>query len=237
MSKHHHRGMDDAMPPRSAQLLLYVSGELPDGQRQAIDRQLQADPALRRELERLRAVESSIRTTLSEADAGEPIDVRLRGIDREMSRLLRQWNVDRVTARPTVDDVHRTPFRRVPLWLYPLAAAAAVALLLGVWSLVLREPTAVPIAGIDTPEQPDDNDPTANPGPDLVADRGFDFANLTTDGDEPDEFTEHLAAVEWNPLGDVGGDSLATLERDYHSLQLMEYSQYGSPVTSSGGSR
>lgn len=236
MSRHQHRDTDDAMPPVSAQLLLYLNGELPDTQRQAIDRQLQADPALRRELEQLRSVESSIKTTLAEADAAEPIDVRLRGIDRGMSHLFRQWNVDRLTARPTADDVRRTPFRRVPLWLYPLAAAAAVALLLGVWSLVLREPTAVPIAGIDTTEQPDDNDPTANPGPE-VADRGFDSANLPADGDEPDEFSEHLASVEWNPLGDVGGDSLATLERDYHSLQLLQFSQYGSPATPSGGSR
>lgn len=127
------------------QLLLYLAGELPADQARAIDTRLASDAALRAELESLRAAEAMLHQGLRTADAAEPIDAHLRLIDRGVGRMLQQWQVDRAT-RPTVATQARKS-RRLPLWLYPLTAAAIVAVGLGTWSLTLGPDNEGPAPG------------------------------------------------------------------------------------------
>ncbi len=119
--------------PDHAQLLLYLAGELSPGERHAIESKLAGDGALRQELDALRTAESAINQGLSSLDAQEPIDARMRSVDRQVSRLLSQWQVDRLTQ--TAQPATSRRIRRVPVWLYPLSAAALVMVCLGVWYL------------------------------------------------------------------------------------------------------
>lgn len=235
MSKPDPRNLDrdTAAAPAPAQLLLYLAGELPEPQRAALDRRLATDEALRADLDDLRASHEAFTAGLAAADAAEPIDVRLRGIDRGMARVFKQWNVDRLRAKPlSAGDAGLARFRRVPIWLYPLAAAAAVALMLGVWSLAVRDPSGTPITTVNAEE---DDEGEQDPAPSLPDPAGV--AGGPRPGEAvPDEIGQQVASLAWNPLGDVGAESLASLERDLEAMRMLDYAQYGSN-DDPGGSR
>lgn len=155
--------------PDHAQLLLYLAGELPPTEQRAIESKLAGDAALRQELDTLRSAESALNQGLSSLDAQEPVDVRLRSVDRQMSRLLSQWQVSRLTQTALPETSRRN--RRVPVWLYPLSAAALVMVCLGVWYLsfdrnadgtLVMTPDDADVRPIDGGrlEEPSEDDPT-----------------------------------------------------------------------------
>lgn len=184
-------GGNDQINPEQAQLLLYLAGELSSTERRALEAKLAADASLRQQLVDLQRVESSINQTLSSIDAADMLQSRLPHIERQTSRAIAQWNIDRHT--PASPQVVRMRIKRVPIWLYPLAAAAVVMVGLGVWWLSLE---ALPDNVLVRPNPPKDErnwfDDFATEDPE----EGFDLA-----------------------LGSTGSDTFEQLERDMSLLQ------------------
>jgi hypothetical protein len=203
--------MESNEPDASAldqELVLYVWDELPAAQRLALDQKISSDPALRNKVEALRATQGVIATGFAALDQVDSIDVRLHGIDRTTTRMMRQWQVDRLTRKPDAPGVARTRFRRVPLWMFPLSAAAAVLLVLGVWSLVLQN-------GSDSPSSPSE----IVRG---VDDTEGDVSNAAgEDGNSPGG---QFATASWNPLSGVDNSGeIEALDRDFARLEVLHY--------------
>lgn len=172
----------------SVRALLYLSGEMPPAERRAFELELSRDAGLQRELETLREAEAAFNQGLSSLDAAEPIDARVRSAERQWSRSLAQWQVNRLseTTEPAV-----IRLKRFPLWLYPLSAAAVVLIALGGWYLsfdrnadgTLAGPPERDIPTIPMIEIPDDETPT----PDLEL--------AITDGDSFGELEEEMSKL------------------------------------------
>lgn len=174
-----------------AQLLLYLAGELSASERRALEAKLAADASLRQQLVDLQRVETSINQTLSSIDAADMLQSRLPSIERQVSRTIAQWNVDR--HAPSAPLIARTRIKRVPLWMYPLAAAAMVMVGLGIWWLSLEAlPENVLVKGNPQREERNWYDDFASENPD----EGFDLA-----------------------LNNTGSDGFEQLERDLFLLQ------------------
>ena len=109
-------------------LLLYLADELSPEDRAEVERRLLADPELRAELESLREAQALADSRLAALYAATPVDEG--AAVRNVSRALRQWQArPRVAAPAGAADAGP---RRFPPWAYPVAVAAAVALVAGV---------------------------------------------------------------------------------------------------------
>jgi hypothetical protein len=195
--------------PEQAHLLLYLSGELPPRDASALERRLAAEPALRDELDALRQVHVELNRAFAAADAAEPIDARVRSAERLAARVVAQWQVDRATARRTAAAAApRRAARNVPVWLYPLSAAALVMVGLGVWSLSVNDPAVTSlddgIAGVD-------HAPPVGQGAaaDLLPEWMYEGIASHGDGDE--------LAVSTVP----GVDGISSMESGLAELQLL----------------
>jgi anti-sigma factor RsiW len=184
-------GGNEQINSEQAQLLLYLAGELSTTERRALEAKLSADTSLRQQLADLQRIETSINQTLSAIDASDMLQSRLPSVERQTFRAIAQWNVDR--HAPAAPAAARMRVKRVPVWLYPLAAAALVMVGLGIWWLSLEAlPDGVLVRA--NPQRPDRN--------------WFDdFA--------PENLEEGLDLA----LGDTGSDSFEQLERDMSMLQ------------------
>lgn len=120
-----------------AQLLLYLYGELSAAQRREIETKLASDATLRQELEKLRQTEMAVNQGLSAADSREPLESRVRSSERQIGKILQQWQVDRVVAMQQTR-APRQKGHRIPYWLYPLSAVAMVMMTLGIWYLSMN---------------------------------------------------------------------------------------------------
>jgi anti-sigma factor RsiW len=170
--------------PDQARLMLYLAGEMSSQERRSFEAVLAQDARLRQELDVLRQIESGVNKSLSAADASESISGRLPVIEKHVARALAQWQVDRLTL--SAPAVPRTRIRRVPVWLYPLSAAAAVMVCLGVWWLsletenVAQQPLNPPPAFLSgDPDAPFDLS-LADVGSDTFSDLERDMAMLQT---------------------------------------------------------
>lgn len=112
-------------------LLMYLSGELPMGDRTEVERRLASDPALRQALEDLRGAQASVNELLRADDASTPLPVSSAVAVRHVSRSIRQWQVDRFTAPPA--DVAPARGLRYPWWIYPTTSVAALLIAFLVW--------------------------------------------------------------------------------------------------------
>lgn len=184
-------GGNEQINSEQAQLLLYLAGELSASERRALEAKLAADAPLRQQLADLQRVETSINQTLSSIDSADMLQSRLPSIDRQTSRVIAQWNVDR--HAPSAPQAARMRVKRVPVWLYPLAAAALVMVGLGTWWLSLEAlPDNVLVKGNPPKEERNWYDDFASENPE----EGFDLA-----------------------LSDTGSDTFEQLERDLSLLQ------------------
>lgn len=126
-------------------LLMYLADELPPEDRVEVEALLQVDEGLRAELERLDGERHMMESGLASLDATLRLPTEERGVGR-VGRMMRQWTADRM--RP-VEYASEETVRRFPWWGYPIATAAAVALLLLIWWQALP-PTGeapLPLAG------------------------------------------------------------------------------------------
>jgi anti-sigma factor RsiW len=126
------RSLLQQLENNEAILLMYLSGEL-DAQDQAeVSQLLGADRGLAAQLKQMEMEQTSLLTTLATLDPPTSDATAARRL-RDVSRLIKRWQVEQLTRPPA-------PVRRhtlgVPRWAYPVAAAAAVlCLVLGWWGL------------------------------------------------------------------------------------------------------
>jgi len=118
-------------------LVMYLAGELTNGDKAAVERRLAAEPKLAAELDRLRELQAFCVDTLRRGDAEQRLPVSEGVAVRRISRAMQQWQIDRVRARPAMKK------RGLPLpwWCYPAAAAAAIIIGFLVWSS--RQPVTI----------------------------------------------------------------------------------------------
>ena len=111
-------------------LVLYISGELANGEKAALERRLANEPALAGELEKLRAAHGFCGEAIAAVDATAKMPVGEGVAVRRVSRAMQQWQVDRIRAAPL------TQKKGLPLpwWSYPVAVAASVIIAFLVWS-------------------------------------------------------------------------------------------------------
>lgn len=106
-----------------ALLLMYLAGELPPAELEAVALRLKSDAALRAKLAELRAAQAVYLQTLQALDAAEAPPIPDEVSRRQAARLVRQWTTRRLmqpraAARPRA--------AALPWWSYPVAAAAAI---------------------------------------------------------------------------------------------------------------
>lgn len=112
---------------QTSELLMYLAGELPHRQSMALEKRLAADSVLARELESLRELQSDFDSQMQALD-GKRIPGQAMAVAR-ISRAMRMHGVSQEA------DETLAPRRvlRMPAWAYPIAAAAAVALVYVGW--------------------------------------------------------------------------------------------------------
>ena len=109
-------------------LVLYLAGELANGEKTAVERRLASEPALAAELQRLRDAQAFCVQAIQTADAGARMPVGEGVAVRRVSRAMQQWQVDRVRATPLVRR------KKIPWWSYPVAVAASIIVGFLIWS-------------------------------------------------------------------------------------------------------
>jgi len=113
-----------------AMLLMYLADELPADDRVEVEQMLASDAGLRAELESLGATHAAVMSGLSKFDKATPLPVSESVAARSISRLMKQWQIDRLARQPAA-----APRRawRVPWWVYSGSVAAAVLLAVVAW--------------------------------------------------------------------------------------------------------
>jgi anti-sigma factor RsiW len=143
------RSLLEHLDSPDAVLLMYLADELPAEDRTRVERMLADDAALRGEFERLRAAQESIDGALAGADTARPLPGSEAAGVRQVGRMIRNWQVERLTRSAGARDAHAPRNLRFPYWSYPLAAAAAVTLAFVAWYVNLPEPGKM--AAMDAP--------------------------------------------------------------------------------------
>ena len=129
-------------------LLMYLADELGAEDRREVEQMLSRDGGLRAELEKIRAAQIAVMAAIASLDQSAPLAVSTPAAVRHVSRLMKQWQVDRL-ARPLAEAQKRGP--RFPWWAFPaasVATAAGVLIALMVWWGMKSD---VPIAGTGLP--------------------------------------------------------------------------------------
>jgi anti-sigma factor RsiW len=108
-------------------LLMYLADELGADDRREVEQMLAGDATLAAELERIRAAQDAVMSAIGAMDQSAPLRVSTPVATRQISRLMKQWQVDRLTLHPVVVAKKGS---RIPWWGYPAASAAAAAVML-----------------------------------------------------------------------------------------------------------
>src|SRR4051794_36282195 len=103
-------------------LVMYLAGELTNGDKAALERRIANEPALAAELARLREAQAYCVDTLKAADATMKMPVTEGVAVRRVSRAMQQWNFDRIRAAAPAGKRGV----RIPWWSYPVAVAASL---------------------------------------------------------------------------------------------------------------
>src|SRR5258708_6576648 len=126
---------------------MYLADELPAGERAQVEQLLASDASLRQELETLRSAQDQFVHQMAGADSAASTLGEASSINR-ITRAMRQHHVRRVLT-PAAESSKSVHFwARVPRWGYPIAAAAAVALVyVGYWTIKAPDPTRMVAVG------------------------------------------------------------------------------------------
>lgn len=123
-----------------AVLLMYMAGELPDADRAEVEQMLAADPALRASLAEMTSMHDHMIAMLSQADSALHLSRREAAV-RQVSLAINQAKVDGLRAPAPASHPARSR-TRIPVWAYPVAAAAL--LVIGIMIFNGQHPTAAP---------------------------------------------------------------------------------------------
>src|SRR6266478_4216615 len=126
---------------------MYLADELPAGERAQVEQLLASDASLRQEFETLRSAQDQFVHQMAGADATASTLGEASSINR-LTRAMRQHQVRRVLT-PVAETTTSAHFwSRVPRWGYPIAAAAAVALVyIGYWTIKAPDPSHMVAVG------------------------------------------------------------------------------------------
>lgn len=125
-------------------LLMYLAGELPDADRAEVEQMLAADPALRVALAEMTAMNEHMATVFAQADGALHLSRREAAV-RQVSLAINQAKVEgHRTPAPAAEQARSRT--RIPVWAYPLAAAAM--LVVGIMVFNKKQPVG-PINGGD----------------------------------------------------------------------------------------
>jgi anti-sigma factor RsiW len=113
-----------------AVLQMYLADELPADDRVEVEQMLATDPGLRAVLEDLRLAQDLVIGSLRKLDQATPLAVSTPVAARQMSRLIKQWQVDRLARQAAAPPKRKF---RLPAWAYSAATAAAVLVAVVVW--------------------------------------------------------------------------------------------------------
>lgn len=114
-------------------LVMYLADELPAEDRAEVEQMLRTDARMRAELQRLQAVDELLREDAGRAAEGGSLRLRDAALVRETGRAIRQWQAERAAADAASSAGEVVARARSRWWLYPVAAAAAVAILFLAW--------------------------------------------------------------------------------------------------------
>jgi hypothetical protein len=113
-------------------LQMYLADELGVEDRREVEQMLRGDAGLAAELDELRAAQNAVMAAIGALDQSAPLAISTPAAVRQVSRLMKQWQVDRL-ARPAVE---AQKGGRFPWWTYPaasVATAAGVLIAMMVW--------------------------------------------------------------------------------------------------------
>jgi anti-sigma factor RsiW len=113
-------------------LLMYLTEELPTEDRAQVEQMLARDAGLRAELEQIRALYAGAMGRLDELEAAHESGVSQATSLRNVSRLMKQWQVNRLVSAP-LQMPRKT--RHVGMWMIPASVAAAAILVIGWWAM------------------------------------------------------------------------------------------------------
>ena len=108
-------------------LLMYLADELGADDRREVEQMLARDAALRAELEKIRSAQDAVMAAIGAMDQANPLRVSTPVAVRQVSRLMKQWQVDRLSRRPMEIGKSGPNF---PWWAYPTAATGVAAMVL-----------------------------------------------------------------------------------------------------------
>lgn len=111
-------------------LLLYAADELPRNDREQLEARLEREPALRAQLEAVQALHQDVAGAMTTLDGGARLPVSEGVAVRKVARVMRQWQIDRMTPKQPEEPADQLRF---PWWSYPVATAAAILLAFIVW--------------------------------------------------------------------------------------------------------
>jgi anti-sigma factor RsiW len=111
-------------------LLLFLAGELPEHERQAVEQRLATEPALAEELEKLQSTYDHIGARLQDADELTAVPLNVTATARSIGRMMRQRLAE---PRPLVA-VRKQPAKsHLRPWLIRSGIAAAILVAVGIW--------------------------------------------------------------------------------------------------------
>jgi anti-sigma factor RsiW len=111
-------------------LVMYLANELEPEDRAEVEQMLAADSALRAELAQLQEAQNSVHHILQQMDATSSLPAGADSTARRISRLMKQRQLDLLSAEPLLTPRHR---RHIPWWVYWVASAAAAVVAVVVW--------------------------------------------------------------------------------------------------------
>ena len=158
-------------------LVLYVHGELTNGDKAALEKRIANEPALAAELQRVREAHGFLTQTMQSFDTSGRMPVGEGVAVRRVSRAMQQWQVDRIRTAPPAQKKGLP----LPWWSYPVAVAASLIIAFLVWS------SRQPVTGQLDPEQVATTVPGAAES--LEGQGGDDQANAT-----PPDMTDWMAS-------------------------------------------
>lgn len=118
------RSILEQLESDQAIILMYVADELAPADRAQVEQRLAIDAAFRQQLEDLQKIHSEIDAGFASLDAAQPLPASVLSAQAKVSRLMKQWNTDRLTRRRSAVETPGVFSRLAPA--YPFIAAAAL---------------------------------------------------------------------------------------------------------------